>query len=86
VAYIADAGIAVSGGELTRAGIRQNDLDALVADGRLERTVRKEYDRQPGQHPQFGGSAVMIRHRAYYRVVIVAAEPIRTPSMIDAVR
>lgn len=48
---------------------RPTDLAALVADGRLIKVVRKEYDRSVGHQANlFGGAAVMVRHRAYYTV------------------
>ena len=45
------------------------DLAALVRDGRLTKTVHREWDRQTGYASRFfGGAGVMQRYRAYYRV------------------
>lgn len=49
--------------------MRASDVAALVAEGKLGRDVRKEWDRGTGhQHAHFGGASVMIRHRAYLRL------------------
>jgi hypothetical protein len=53
---------------------RQSDLTALVATGRLARTVRTEWDRQPGNGSMFGGAGVCKRRRAYYVTATPAAE------------
>lgn len=50
---------------------KPNDLAALVAAGRLERKVKREWDRQTGYAANlFGGAGVMQRRRAYYRRVV----------------
>ena len=47
---------------------RASDIDALVSAGRIEKVVRKEYDRSIGfQANLFGGAAVMVRRRMYLR-------------------
>jgi hypothetical protein len=61
------------GWERAPEGARQTDLDALVSEGRIERNVRVEYDRQTGRGDKFGGAAVCQRRRAYYRLSEVAA-------------
>ena len=48
--------------------MRTSDIDALVKAGRLERQVRREWDRQTGYGAKmFGGAGVCIRQRAYIR-------------------
>ena len=44
------------------------ELRRLVKLGRITRIVKTEWDKAPGTHVAglFGGSAVCVRHRAYY--------------------
>lgn len=53
---------------------RPTDVAALVAEGRIERQVRREFDKQPGNSWLFGGAGVVQRHRAYVRVPAINAE------------
>ena len=46
---------------------KASDLAALVADGSIIKTVRKEYDSVPNRYGKFGGVNACVRRRAYYR-------------------
>lgn len=48
--------------------MRSSDISALVAEGRIERQLRREWDRKQATDALFGGAGVCQRHRAYLRV------------------
>ena len=47
---------------------RRSDLQALVKQGKLETTVKDEYDTKGLRGSEFGGAVSMKRKRAYYSV------------------
>lgn len=51
-----------------RPWMKASDVQALVDQGKLVRTVEKEWDTQKNQPPGLGGSGVVMRHRAYLRL------------------
>lgn len=89
LAYVAQRGVAVNAKQVTEAlkpeGIngwtstRRKRVDAvlakLVKQGKLTRTVVREWDRQEGTSYLFGGAGVCQRHRAYFALPVEIEDP-----------